>query len=135
MTPFRLLDPSGRSLIWVKFHSKRVSFIQSSFDSPNCLLRLCPRPDDSVELIGNRPKRSGSQTPDLISRPCFSDASVYFRLRDDVHQWLEDHHIPYQIELRYANGDNEPGWHLGFLPNQADLAVMFKLTWCNDVDL
>jgi hypothetical protein len=127
--PFRLLDPSGRSLIWVKINSKKFHSNLADFNSPECHIRLCPRPDDSEERDGNRPRKVGCQSPDLITRPCHSQDGMHFRLKDEVHDWLEGMGIRYQFEYRYANNEFEPAWHVGFFQEEKDLAMAFKLAW------
>lgn len=116
--PFRLLDPSGRSLTWVKINSQEFSSSRTKYDSEDCRIVMCPR---------ERP----SSPPDIVTRPCHSDNGNVFRLKDEIHQWLADINMErrYQFEFRYANGSMEPGWHVGFLESDNDKAALFKLAW------
>lgn len=121
-TPFRLLDPSGRSLIWVKINSKRAHTEINFYESDECRIILCPRsegPDWSQDL----------------HRPCHREsADGFFRLRDEVHEWLEVMGLGsrYQFEFRFANNDPKPGWHVGFYTRDSAIAALFKLTWGSD---
>ena len=118
-TPFRLLDPSGRSLVWVKINTDRAHTNQAFYDSDDCRIVLCPRPD-------------GPGSPQDLSRPCHKEGMhTFFRLRDEVHEWLENVGLGrgYQFEFRYANNELTPGWHVGFMPWNSDIAALFKLAW------
>lgn len=118
--PFRLLDRSGRSLIWVKVNDKRANTVKAYYESDECRIVVCPRPDGP------------GQRQDNISRPCHSEGhDGFFRLKDNVHEWLVNCGMErrYQFEFRYANNDFEPGWHVGFLPEDKDKAMLFKLAW------
>ena len=115
--PFRLLDPSGRTLVWVlinkgtDFHSK-----VDAYESDACKIILSPRP-------------GGPGTPqDIVSRPCYAMGSNgFFRLKDDMHEWFETLDLNYQLEYRYVG--LQDGWYVGFLPENKDKAALFKLTW------
>lgn len=117
--PFRLLDRTGRSLIWVKVNDKRFSTHQAAYDSAECRIIMCPREDGA------------GSPPDIVSRPCFSEAGIFFRLKDEVHDWLAGIGMErrYQFEFRYANGEMEPAWYVGFLEEDRDKAALAKLTW------
>ena len=117
--PFRLLDRSGRSLTWVKINDKKFSTSRAAYDSDECRIVMCPR------INGD----GGS--PDIITRPCHSNEGIFFRLKDEVHEWLTviGMGCRYQFEFRYANGSMEPGWHVGFLESDNDKAALFKLAW------
>jgi hypothetical protein len=117
--PFRLLDRTGRSLIWVKVNDKRANTVRDFYNGPDCRIVVCPRPD-------------GPYQPQDLIRPCHKEGmDGFFRLKDEVHDWLVDTGLErrYQFEFRYANDDMEPGWHVGFLPEDRDMAALFKLAW------
>lgn len=116
--PFRLLDRSGRSLTWVKINDQKFSVNRADHASEQCRIMMCPRP---------RP----DGPPDIVSRPCHSFDGIFFRLKDEVHEWLASIGMDrrYQFEFRYANGSMEPAWHVGFLEEDNDKAALFKLTW------
>jgi hypothetical protein len=118
--PFRLLDRSGRSLVWVMINDKRAHTVREFYHSPECHITVCPR-------------RNGAGSPqDNTSRPCHSEGQDgFFRLKDEVHEWLANCGMEraYQFEFRYANDDREPGWHVGFHEYDKDKAAMFKLAW------
>lgn len=114
--PCRQLDRTGRSLVWVLL-LKGVSFHthKDVYDSEACKIVLCPRPD-------------GPGQPQITTeRPCFKEASGFFQLKDDVHEWMEAAGSYYQLEYRYVNGVN--GWYVGFAKESE--AMMFKLAWAN----
>jgi hypothetical protein len=120
--PFRLLDPSGRDLVWVEINDIRAHSDQAFYNGPDCRIVICPRPENF-----------GPQ--DIVSRPCFKGSREgFFRLRDEVHEWLVETFAGesrYQLEFRYAQGAKEPQWCVGFLPQDKDRAALFKLTWVN----
>lgn len=122
--PFRLLDPSGRTLVWVRINGLEAHHTNAFYQSDKCRIVAAPR-------IG------GPGTPQDNSRPCFRAGTDFlaFRLRDEVHEWLEELGFgrKYQFEFRYANGSREPGWYVGFLPCDTNIAALFKLAWGSEV--
>jgi hypothetical protein len=108
--PFRILDYTGRSLHWVMIAGPTVHKIRSEWDACK-VLAFCPRP-------------SPNEVPDLVTRPFHSEDGMYFRLSDEMHQWLEDANLPYQLEFRYVG--MTAGWHVGF--REKEQAAMFKLS-------
>jgi hypothetical protein len=114
--PFRCLDRSGRSLVWVLLHEgKKFHTDRAHYASPACKIELCPRPNGK------------GQPQDITSRPCHSEGGDgFFRLKDEVHDWLENANTYYQLDFRY-NDDAVLGWHVGFA--EKDHAMLFKLAW------
>lgn len=111
--PMRLLDRSGRSLHWVMIlKGKAWHTNQTVHYSPECLIEICPR-------------EAEGQPYDILSRPCHSDQNLSFRLKDEVHGWLEEQDTYYQLEYRFL--DMQDGWCVGFLDPKH--AVHFKLRW------
>ena len=117
--PFRLLDPSGRSLIWIKINDEKYSVSRPDYESDSCRIAMCPRSHGS------------GSPPDIVTRPCHSYNGTFFRLKDEVHGWLAGIGMErrYQFEFRYVNGAMTPAWHVGFLEADGDKAALFKLAW------
>lgn len=119
--PFRVLDRTGRSLVWVMINDKRANTVRSFYESSECRIVVCPR-------------IRGDCSPQDLMRPCHKEGhDGFFRLKDEVHEWLVNCSMErrYQFEFRYANDSMEPGWHVGFLPEDSDKAALFKLAWGN----
>lgn len=73
------------------------------------------------------PTEGQGQPQDSVTRPCHSENSRYFRLKDDLHNWLDERVSNYQLEFRYH--ENKIGWFVGFHPDEKPMAVLFKLSF------
>lgn len=113
--PFRYVDRSGRNIVWVLLHEGAGwHTVRSTYESSECKIVLCPK-----EMQG--------QPQDIVTRPCHREGNSFFRLIDDMHDWLEGQVSNYQLEWRWHDG--KCGWHVGFPVDEKDKAMLFKLSF------
>lgn len=97
--PFRLLDPSSRTLHWVFLGELKPVF--------------------DAGIVVCSPETSHYQI-----RPAYRVDGKWYRLCDDIHDRLVESGNPYQFEDRYV--DSRRGWYVGFLHKEE--AMLFKLS-------